>query len=169
MVPGVPLKKDAGGLAYGDGTPCLNPAAFKGPPTTPDGVPLRLGYSTRYVDGLRGEMRPSEDFGLFKRFPIKEKSFSVEFRTDFFNFLNRAGRGHPNTNLDDAAFGKITGPACPYFPAYSGAIETIPSPMANSASIKTSSSLTRPWAPANSFHSSSPHSALTRVAPCPSA
>jgi len=111
VVPGAPLKKDAGGLAYGDGTPYLNPAAFKSPPTTPGGVPLRLGYSARYVDGLRGEMRSSEDFGVLKRFPLKKEGVNIEFRADFFNFLNRAGRGDPSTDLDDAAFGKITGPA----------------------------------------------------------
>jgi hypothetical protein len=103
-------KQDAGGLAYGSGTQYLNPSAFASPPTTPGGVPLRLGYSSRYVDGLRGERFSSEDFGLFKRFPIKEE-FAVEFRCDFFNFLNRAGRGDPITNVNDAGFGKITGPA----------------------------------------------------------
>jgi len=109
VVPGAPFKKDAGGLAYGDGTQYLNPDAFRKPPTTKGGVPVRLGNSSRYVSGLRGEGISLEDFGIYKRFPIKER-VNVEFRADFFNFLNRAGRGDPITNLDDPSFGKITNP-----------------------------------------------------------
>jgi hypothetical protein len=32
-----------------------------------------------------------------------------EFRADFFNAFNRAGRGDPNTDITSSLFGKITG------------------------------------------------------------
>jgi hypothetical protein len=92
--------------AGGTGQAYLNPAAFAAPPTTVNGVALRLGNSGRVLGWLRGPRNPSENFGIFKRFPFREAGF-VEFRCDMFNAFNRAGRGDPDTNLSDSTFGRI--------------------------------------------------------------
>ncbi len=92
--------------AGGTGQAYLNPAAFAAPPTTVNGVALRLGTSGRVLGWLRGPRNPSENFGIFKRFPFREAAF-VEFRCDMFNAFNRAGRGDPDTNLSDSTFGRI--------------------------------------------------------------
>ena len=86
--------------------PYLNPAAFSAPPTTPNGVVLSLGNSPRYFSNLRGPWQPSENFGIFKRFPFHEGMF-LEFRMDMFNAFNRAGLSDPDTNLSDSTFGRI--------------------------------------------------------------
>jgi hypothetical protein len=89
-----------GGVQY------LNPNAFALPPTSPGGVILSLGNSPRYFSNLRGPFRPSESFGIFKRFHLGESRF-VEIRGDAFNAFNRAGLGDPVTTLGDPMFGKI--------------------------------------------------------------
>ena len=47
------------------------------------------------------------DASLFKNFSITER-FRVEFRLEAFNALNKTQLGTPDTNLQDATFGKIT-------------------------------------------------------------
>ncbi len=108
---GVPQVIDQGGaIAFGSGTPYLNPAAFAQIPSTAGGVPLRLGTAPRFLPSTRGPARVSEDAGLQKRFAFAE-SANLEFRADAFNLFNRAGRGDPNTNVTSPLFGRITGPA----------------------------------------------------------
>jgi hypothetical protein len=110
VIPGAESIKDAGGLDVRNGTPYLNPAAFRRPPTSSSGVPLRLGTAPRYLPNVRGPKYTSEDFGLMKRFLFTE-TVNLEFRADAFNALNRAGRGNPDTNLDSSTFGRILAPA----------------------------------------------------------
>jgi hypothetical protein len=55
---------------------------------------------------LRGPYQPSENFGIFKRFPWGEGRF-VEARADMFNLFNRAGLGDPVTTVGDPKFGQI--------------------------------------------------------------
>jgi hypothetical protein len=109
VLPGVPLKVSSSGpfdYAGGTGIAYLNPAAFAPPPTTENGVALRLGYSPRYFGNLRGPRHPSENFGIFKRFPFREGMF-VEFRCDLINAFNRAELGNPDTDLSSSTFGRI--------------------------------------------------------------
>jgi hypothetical protein len=47
------------------------------------------------------------DASLFKTFRITER-FNAEFRLEAFNAFNKTQLGQPDTNLQDATFGKIT-------------------------------------------------------------
>jgi hypothetical protein len=110
VLSGVPLKVNTSGtfdVATGTGMQYLNPAAFASPPVTPGGVALTLGNAPRYMGNLRGPYYPSENFGVYKRFPFGETRFA-EFRMDGFNVFNRAGMGNPNTTVGDPQFGQIT-------------------------------------------------------------
>ena len=109
VLTGVPLTVPMTGnlnVAGGVGIQYLNPAAFTNPPMTANGVILSLGTSPRYFGNLRGPFQPSENFGLFKRFPFGEKRF-LEVRSDWFNAFNRTGRGDPVTTVGDPQFGQI--------------------------------------------------------------
>jgi hypothetical protein len=109
VLSGVPLTVSSGGAfdyAGGTGQGYLNPAAFAAPPTTANGVALRLGTAPRFFGNLRGPRNPSENFGIFKNFPFREGAF-LQFRCDMINAFNRAGRADPDTNLSDPTFGRI--------------------------------------------------------------
>jgi hypothetical protein len=73
---------------------------------TANGVILSLGTAPRNFGNLRGPFQPSENFGLFKRFPFGEKRF-LEIRSDWFNAFNRTGLGDPVTTVGDPQFGQI--------------------------------------------------------------
>ncbi|HZT39899.1 MAG TPA: carboxypeptidase regulatory-like domain-containing protein [Bryobacteraceae bacterium] len=110
LVPGVPIVIDKGQpVNYGQpGAVYLNPAAFRPVPTTPQNIALRLGTAPRYLPNVRGPAFFSEDFGLEKRFVVREK-VTFEIRGDAFNVFNRAGRGNPDTDIASPTFGMITG------------------------------------------------------------
>jgi hypothetical protein len=93
------------------GVPYLNPNAFGDLPSTPGGVPLRMGNAPRYMPDLRGFHAFGEDLSLIKRTPIKltEGAF-FEVRLDAINIFNRIGISNPNTAVDDPeSFGQIYG------------------------------------------------------------
>ena len=46
------------------------------------------------------------DFGAHKDFRLTEK-FGLTFRSEFFNFLNKANFGYPNTSIGGATAGTI--------------------------------------------------------------
>lgn len=109
VISGQPLTVSRSGrldLATGTGIQVLNPNAFAQPPTTANGVVLRLGNSPRYFGNLRGPYQPSENFGIFKRFPFTERR-NIELRADAFNAFNRSGLGDPVTTVGDPKFGQI--------------------------------------------------------------
>jgi len=111
LVPGQPLmSSQSGGLnfAAGIGKPYLNPNAFTNPPITPNGVVLSLGNTPRYFGNLRGPWLPSENAGIFKRFPFREDAF-FEFRCDMLNVFNRVTLADPDTTVGDPQFGQILG------------------------------------------------------------
>jgi hypothetical protein len=97
-------------VAFGTGTPYLNPAAFVQVPTTANNVPLRLGTAPRYLPNVRGPQISAESFGILKRFVFGETR-NVEVRGDFANAFNRAGRGDPVGDVTSPLFGRITGAA----------------------------------------------------------
>jgi hypothetical protein len=110
-VPGVPAVLNKGTLnvaAAASSIQYLNPAAFSAVPLSPNGVPSRLGTAPRYLPNVRGYHFLGEDFGIEKKFMIKETA-NFELRADFFNAFNRAGRGGPTTDVTSPLFGKITG------------------------------------------------------------
>ena len=100
-----------GGVDSVDGTPYINPAAFAQPPGTENGVGMRLGNGPRFLPNVRGPAWHSEDFSIIKRIPLKfRESANFEFRADFSNLLNRAGRSDPRNDVSDpSTFGRILG------------------------------------------------------------
>jgi hypothetical protein len=86
----------------------LNPAAFAHVPYTPNHhVALTTGNVPSVLPGVLGPGYAYENLSLQKAFRLGEAR-SLSFRADAFNALNRAGRGDPDTNIEDATFGQIT-------------------------------------------------------------
>jgi hypothetical protein len=50
--------------------------------------------------------------GLEKNVPL-ENRFTLQFRAEFFNVFNRVNLNDPNTSVNAAAFGTITGSGDP--------------------------------------------------------
>ncbi len=65
-------------------------------------------YGTSGRGILRGDHQWNVDFSLFKRFRLNG-SKSVEFRAEAFNMLNSVYFDLPNTAIDTAAGGRVTG------------------------------------------------------------
>lgn len=61
---------------------------------------------------LRGPGNANVDAGLSKNFVIRE-GMRIQFRSEFFNTLNRVNLGNPNTNATAAQFGRITSAGSP--------------------------------------------------------
>jgi hypothetical protein len=57
---------------------------------------------------LRGPPQSDVDLSVMKRFPLTE-SKSFEFRTDFFNALNHAGKNNPVSDISTATLDPNTG------------------------------------------------------------
>jgi outer membrane receptor protein involved in Fe transport len=57
---------------------------------------------------FRGPGQANFDLSLAKDFPVHER-FNLQFRSEFFNLLNHANFGNPNTSMDAANFGQISG------------------------------------------------------------
>ncbi len=89
------------------GTPYLDRNAFTAVPSTPGGVPLRIGNAPRVLPNVRGPQVSSEDFGISKTFLLTER-MKFELRGDAFNAFNRAGRGGLVTDLASPLFGRLT-------------------------------------------------------------
>jgi hypothetical protein len=94
--------------AHNTGPLYLNPAAFAHVPYTPNHhVALTVGDVPSVLPGVLGPGYAYENAGLQKAFRFGEAR-ALTFRADAFNVLNRAGRGDPDTNIEDANFGRIT-------------------------------------------------------------
>jgi hypothetical protein len=96
----------------------LNPAAFTIP------APGTFGNASRY--SLYGPILAQLDFTLHKRFAVNER-VNVEFRSEFYNILNRANFGNPPAQLANALPSSPTStnalqPGQPYTPAASGGV-----------------------------------------------
>ena len=104
-VSGVPVYQKSSGYDLANGTNWINPQAFVSVPSSPGGVPLRLGNAPRVLD-VYGPYQASELAGLLKVFPIRE-NFTFEVRADSTNVFNRTSRSDPVTDLSRPAFGKI--------------------------------------------------------------
>jgi hypothetical protein len=69
-----------------------------------------FGTSGRNI--LRGPGEATVTFGAVKNIAVMEK-VRLQFRGEFFNFLNRVNLGNPNTNASSNTFGRITGAGAP--------------------------------------------------------
>jgi hypothetical protein len=84
----------------------LNSAAFTDP------GPFQFGTSAQILPNARSFPVFNEDFGLQKKFFIREPSLYFELRFEMFNAFNRVIFSSPSgTNIDNANFGQVTGQA----------------------------------------------------------
>lgn len=70
-------------------------------------LPAAGGFGNVGRNVLTGPMLWNLDFALFKNIPVKER-MEVEFRAEFFNFLNHANLSNPQGNISSAVRGQIT-------------------------------------------------------------
>lgn len=95
-----------GGDIYGDRSNpdnYLNAAAFANPtdPSQPFGnLGRNVARSSEYWQA---------DLGIFKEFPLPREGSRLEFRSEFFNVLNRSNFLAPNSTSTSSSFGRITG------------------------------------------------------------
>ncbi len=80
--------------------PVLNSAAF------PDPGPWAIGNEKRYVAGMRNPFNFNENIAVAKYFPLGER-VRLKLEIEYFNALNRVLFGTPDTNLNDANFGRV--------------------------------------------------------------
>ena len=70
-----------------------------------------FGNAPRTIPGLRGDQTKNLDFSVSKRTPLTER-FTLEFRAEFFNLLNRPQFAPPNLSQGNATnFGTINSQA----------------------------------------------------------
>lgn len=104
-VPGVnPFQ--SGGCGKNTATYCssfLNPAAFNQP------APGTFGNVSK--NSFRGTNSFNADGGLFKNFSAEFVKF--QFRAEFFNVLNHVNFNNPNSSVNAANFGNVTGGSGP--------------------------------------------------------
>jgi hypothetical protein len=90
-----------------------NPAAFSDPNgnvTAASGLPYTFGDKPSYEGDDRSFPYYEEDFGLIKRFPVKD-GLGVEFRAEAFNAFNRHVFSGPDSGPFDSSFGQVSGTA----------------------------------------------------------
>jgi hypothetical protein len=67
-------------------------------------------YGTAGRNNVYGPGSANWNISAFKEFRIRENE-TLQFRTDFFNFLNQVSLGAPNATLTSPSFGRITSAA----------------------------------------------------------
>jgi hypothetical protein len=82
----------------------LNAGAFSVPGTN------QFGNSAQVLPNTRNCPVYNEDFGLMKKFYIRE-SIYFEFRFEMFNAFNRVVFGSPASNINNSNFGQVTSQA----------------------------------------------------------
>jgi hypothetical protein len=90
----------------------LNPAAFSGPKNAGGSFIGDGTFGNVGKDSLRGPGSFGFDAGLSKNFTLHE-NWKLQFRGEFFNALNHVNPSNPNTALNSAQFGRITGVGTP--------------------------------------------------------
>ncbi|MDZ7637014.1 MAG: carboxypeptidase regulatory-like domain-containing protein [Bryobacterales bacterium] len=73
-------------------------------------APGTFGNTGRNI--MRGPGDAVVDAGVTKNFAIRE-AMRIQFRSEFFNILNRVNLGNPNATFGAAQFGRITGAGSP--------------------------------------------------------
>jgi Carboxypeptidase regulatory-like domain/TonB-dependent Receptor Plug Domain len=90
----------------------LNPAAFSGPKNAGGSYIADGNFGNVGKGALRGPGSIVFDAGLSKNFTLHE-SWKVQLRGEFFNAMNHVNPNNPNTAVNNAQFGKITGVGTP--------------------------------------------------------
>jgi len=99
VVAGAPLTYTSGSLKQNLRS-FINPSAWSRAPRN------RYGNSGRGM--FYGPGQSNLDFSLFKEFKFGER-VNTQFRTEFFNLLNKANFGNPSATMNAANFGQING------------------------------------------------------------
>jgi hypothetical protein len=73
--------------------------------------PGRYGNAARNLFSGPGSF--NTDISVVKTFPISDRYGQLQFRSEFFNAMNRANFGQPDGNLIDKTFGQIQTAADP--------------------------------------------------------
>ncbi|WP_446743654.1 carboxypeptidase regulatory-like domain-containing protein [Silvibacterium acidisoli] len=109
---GLPVKLNSKGFidtVHNTGPLYLNPAAFTHVPYTADHkMALTTGSVPSILPGIQSPGYAFENLGLQKGVELDEGR-NLSFRADAFNVFNRAGRGDPVTDINNANFGRILG------------------------------------------------------------
>jgi hypothetical protein len=90
----------------------LNPAAFSGPKNAGGAYIADGTFGNVGKGALRGPGSIGTDAGLSKNFTLHE-SWKLQVRGEFFNAINHVNPSNPNTALNNAQFGRITGVGSP--------------------------------------------------------
>jgi hypothetical protein len=90
----------------------LNPAAFSGPKNAGGSYIVDGNFGNVGKGALRGPGSVNFDAGMSKNFTLHE-NWKLQFRGEFFNAMNHVNPNSPNTTLNSAQFGKITGVGAP--------------------------------------------------------
>ncbi len=101
-VPGQRVENPVSGFDPGKDV-LLNSSAFSDP------APYTFGTAPQILPNARSFPVYNEDFGLQKKFFIREPSMYFELRFEMFNAFNRVVFASPSgTNFDNANFGQVT-------------------------------------------------------------
>jgi hypothetical protein len=69
--------------------------------------PFTFGSAGRNI--IEGPGYAAVDFALYKNFVVRGDRDTIQFRSEFFNVLNRTNYNDPGTSFGTAGFGVITG------------------------------------------------------------
>jgi hypothetical protein len=90
----------------------FSPAAFSGPKNAGGSYIADGTFGNVGKGALRGPGSVGFDAGISKNFTLHE-SWKLQFRGEFFNAINHVHPNNPNTMLNSAQFGEITGVGAP--------------------------------------------------------
>ncbi|NOT62574.1 MAG: TonB-dependent receptor, partial [Acidobacteria bacterium] len=81
----------------------FNRASFRQTPA------FTFGNSPRVMTNLRQDGEKNFDLSLFKNTYFNEGKWNVQFRAEFFNAFNRVRFAGPNSQVDNGAYGTVSG------------------------------------------------------------
>jgi hypothetical protein len=89
----------------GIGQKYINTSCF----SNPNGAIGALGNGQNFQAGVRNPGAADEDLALHKSFSMgPDNQYKLTLRMEFYNVLNRATLGGPDTNMADSTYGEIT-------------------------------------------------------------